>query len=40
MGFNTRWVVSETKRQLHNRPAWNTIDVGPNAKQTTITQSG
>ena len=25
MGFNTRWDVSETKRQLYNRSAWNTI---------------
>ena len=37
---DTRWDVSETKRQLYNRSAWNTIDVGPSAKQTTTTQSG
>ena len=39
MGLNTRWDVSETKRQLYNRSAWNTIDVGASAKQTTTTQS-
>jgi hypothetical protein len=37
MGFNTRWDVSETKRQLYNRSAWNTIDammsVRPLSKQ-------
>ena len=26
MDFNTRWDVLETKRQLYNRSAWNTID--------------
>ena len=45
MGFNTRWDVSETKCQLHNRSAWNPIDAmmsarAASAKQTTTTQSG
>ena len=32
MGFNTRWDVSETKRQLYNRSAWNTIDAMMSAR--------
>ena len=32
MGFNTRWDVSKTKRQLYNRAAWNTIDAMMSAR--------
>ena len=32
MGFSTRWDVSETKRQLYNRSAWNTIDAMMSAR--------
>ena len=32
MGFNTRWDVSKTKRQLYNWSAWNTIDVMMSAR--------
>ena len=42
MGFNTRWDVSETKRQLYNRSAWNTIDavmsVRAQSKQLLLNQ--
>ena len=32
MGFNTRWDVSETKRQLYNRSAWSMIDAMMSAR--------